>query len=359
MRVASKVVLSLLVGSGCLTAGLAAQETASDTLLTVQHYLDFERVGDPQISPDGSQIVYTRGWVNKLEDTFESSLWLMNVDGTKQRFLIEGGSPRWSPDGTRIAYIAAADGKPQIFVRWMDAEGAASQVTRLTDGPGSLQWSPDGKWLSFTMGVKYDNTWKISMPAPPEGAKWTPAPRRVTDMHYRMDRAGFMELAHTHLFVVPADGGTPRQVTKGEFDLGAQFDRLGFGVGYDWTPDSKSLVFDGYLGPKADFNYRNSDIHIADVATGTMRKLTPRAGAWTNPAVSPDGKMIAFAGYDSTRKSYSGPNLVVRESRFDRSPPKCPGLGPHAARPRVRFHRAGAPRFDCRSRTSCDRRSPP
>ncbi|MGE0555350.1 MAG: prolyl oligopeptidase family serine peptidase, partial [Gemmatimonadales bacterium] len=290
-------------------APTTAQETPSDTLLTVDHYLDWEQVGDPQISPDGSQVVYTRRWINQLEDKWESALWLMNADGTKQRFLLEGGSPRWSPDGSRIAYIAAVDGKPQIFVRWMDAEGAVSQVTRLTEGPGSLQWSPDGKWLSFVMGVKYENPWKISMPAAPQGAKWTSAPHRATDLHYRQDRAGFIPLSYTHLFVVPADGGTPRQVTHGNFDLGSKFDGLGFGVGYDWTPDSKSIVFDGYLEANWDMNYRNSDLHVVDVSTGAIRKLTNRPGSWTSPAVSPDGKTIAYAGYDSTRASYKTAEL--------------------------------------------------
>jgi dipeptidyl aminopeptidase/acylaminoacyl peptidase len=275
----------------------------------VQHYLNWEQVADPQISPDGSQVVYTRRWINKLEDKWESALWIMNADGSRQRFLLEGSSPRWSPDGTRLAYVAPVDGRPQIFVRWMDAEGAVSQVTRLLSAPGNLAWSPDGRWLSFSMGVKYDNAWKISMPAPPEGAKWTPAPRRVTDLHYRQDRAGFMALEHTHLFVVPADGGTPRQVTSGDFDVGAKFDGLRGGVGYDWTPDSRAIVFDGYMGANADFNYRNSDIHIVDVASGRIRKLTTRTGTWTSPVVSPDGRTIAFAGHDSTRKSYKTSEL--------------------------------------------------
>jgi len=315
-----------LLGAAAVTA--SAQETPSDTLLTVQHYLDWEQVSDPQISPDGSRIVYARRWVNKLEDRWESSLWIMDPDGSRQRFLIDGGSPRWSPDGTRIAYIAAADGKPQIFVRWMDAEGAVSQVTRLTEAPGNLAWSPDGKSLSFSMNVPWDNTWAINMPSPPQGAKWTPAPRRVTELHYRQDRAGFMRPMHTHLFVVPAEGGTPRPITSGDFDVGARFDQLAGGVGYDWTPDGKSIVFDGYLGADADYNYRNSDISIVDLATGAIRKLTSKPGAWTGPVVSPDGRTIAFAGYDSTRKSYKtaelylmnidGSNLRLASSDLDR-----------------------------------------
>ena len=134
---------------------VSAQETPSDTLLTVQHYLNWEQVGDPQISPDGTQIVYARRWINQQEDRWDAALWIMGADGTRQRFLLKGGAARWSPDGTRIAYVAESDGKPQIFVRWMDAEGAVSQITRLTEAPGALAWSPDGKWLSFTMGVKF------------------------------------------------------------------------------------------------------------------------------------------------------------------------------------------------------------
>jgi dipeptidyl aminopeptidase/acylaminoacyl peptidase len=288
-----------------------AQETPSDTLLTVEHYLDWEQVGDPRISPDGSRIVFTRRWVDKLGDRWKSALWLMEADGARQRFLIEGSSARWSPDGTRIAYIAQADGKPQLFVRWMDAEGAVSQVTRLTEAPGDLAWSPDGKWLSFSMSTPYDNGWKISMPAAPAGAEWTPAPRRVTNLHYRQDRAGFTRPMYTHLYVVPAEGGTEREVTKGEFNVGARFDQLGGGVGFDWTPDSKSIVFDGYLGENADYNYRNSDLHVVDVATGRLRKLTSRPGDWTSPVVSPDGRTIALAGYDSTRKSYKTSELYM------------------------------------------------
>src|SRR5256885_13892996 len=129
-----------------LPAALRAQETASDTLLTVDHYLDWEQVGDPQLSPDGGQIIYTRTWVNRLADKWESALWIMSADGSKNRFLTKGSSARWSPDGSRIAYFN--DGEPkgtQVFVRWMDAEGATSQITRVTESPSDLRWSPDGK----------------------------------------------------------------------------------------------------------------------------------------------------------------------------------------------------------------------
>src|SRR5437870_981412 len=145
--------LGLLLWAGAALAA-PAQETASDTLLTVDHYLDWEQVADPQISPDGAQIVYTRRWVNKVDDKWDSALWIMSVDGSHHRFLVKGSDARWSPDGRRILYLA--DGEPkgtQIFVRWMDAEGASSQITRVAEKPSDAKWSPDGKAISFVMVV--------------------------------------------------------------------------------------------------------------------------------------------------------------------------------------------------------------
>ncbi|HYT72676.1 MAG TPA: S9 family peptidase [Gemmatimonadales bacterium] len=300
------VLASLLV----LPISLAAQETMSDTLLTVNHYLDLEQASDPQIAPDGSQIVYTRRWVNKIEDKWESALWIMSADGSKHRFLVKGSDAHWSPDGTRIAYLA--DGEPQgtqVFVRWMDAQGATSQITQVTMTPASLRWSPDGKQLSFAMLVAQADTWKISLPPSPKGAKWTPPPRMVDRLHYRQDRRGFMEGGFTHLFLVPADGGTPRQLTRGAWNVGARFDGLDGGVGYDWTPDGKTIVFDGLNDPNADYSYRGSHIYALDVGSGTIRQLTSRPGRWANPVVSPDGRSVAFTGYDSTSQTYKAAGL--------------------------------------------------
>src|SRR5713226_5373795 len=145
MRIASRTMFvgTIVVAASVLLppASARAQETASDTLLTVEHYLDWEQVADPQLSPDGLQVVYTRRYVNKLEDKWESALWVMHADGSKNRTLGKGASARWSPDGTRILYLA--DGEPkgtQLFVRWMDAEGASSQMTRVSETPTDAKW---------------------------------------------------------------------------------------------------------------------------------------------------------------------------------------------------------------------------
>src|SRR5438067_10950200 len=103
-----RVAVALICSVALAAAGgaaLRAQEMRSDTLLTTEHYLDWERVSDAQIAPDGSRIVYTRQHVNAIEDKWESELWIVNSDGSQHRVFGKGSSARWSPDGKRIAYL--------------------------------------------------------------------------------------------------------------------------------------------------------------------------------------------------------------------------------------------------------------
>jgi len=289
-----------------------AQEKKSDTLFTVDKFLDYEQVADPQISPDGTQIIYTRRQVNKLEDRFDATLWIVSVDGTKNRFLAKGGSARWSPDGSRIAYLA--DGEPrgtQLFVRWMDAEGATSQITRVDQSIADIKWSPDGKSIGFSMVVPTERVWKIDMPAAPQGAHWTAAPKYENTLHYRQDRVGFTKPGFLHLFVVSADGGAPRAITSGDWNVGARFDGQTGAVGWDWAPDGKSVVVAAIDDAKADLIYRSSAILSVDVATGARRRLTSQEGEWNSPSFSPDGKRIAFTGNSETKASYHANEIYL------------------------------------------------
>ena len=297
------------------TGGDAANgaEALPDDVLQVPDFLDLEQVGSPQLSPDGSQIIFTRSHVNRLEDRWDSELWIMNADGSRARFLTEGSSPRWSPDGTRIAYLA--EGEPegtQLFVRWMDAEGATSQITRVLQTPSSFRWAPDGESIAFLMLVPEKESWSIPMPAAPEGASWTEPPRMVSSTHYRQDRVGFMKEGFTHLFVVPADGGTPRPLTEGKWNVGARFSGLSFGAGISWTPDGEEVLFDGLMDEQPELDgFGQNYIYAVDVASGDIRQVVSEKGNWTGPEVSPDGDRVAFTGYPFTLQTYTTSELYV------------------------------------------------
>ena len=306
-----KTIRTLLLATALLgvAAGVSAQEKPSPTRLTSEHYFDLERIGDAQISPDGARVIYARQQVNRLEDKWETSLWIMNADGSQNRFLAKGSAPRWAPDSKRVLYLSEADGHAQIFVRWVDVEGAATQVTRATDKVADARWAPDGKLIAFSMFVPEKPTWNISMPAEPKGAKWTAPPRIVESLHYRQDQVGFLDDGQIHLFVVPADGGAARQLTSGKWSIGAG--ELRGPVSFDWTPDSKSLVFQASRDFDADRTYERSQLLVADVATGVARELVSLKGQWAQPSVSPDGRNVAFIGYAESAKTHSVAELYV------------------------------------------------
>jgi dipeptidyl aminopeptidase/acylaminoacyl peptidase len=321
----SFVVIALVA----LAAPLAADEPSD--VLTVADALDFERASDPQISPDGSRVLYTRSWIDRMDDRWRSDIWIMNADGSRDRFLTTGSNPRWSPDGTRFAFLD--DGEPngtQLFVRWLDA-AEATQITRVDKAPLDFKWSPDGRSIAFVMRTPAGEGWKIDMPKPPEGAKWTERPRVIEGVYFRQDRRGFMEDGYLHLFTVEADGGTPRQLTEGKWNVGARTYGLEFGAGFDWTPDGKEIVFDGLMAddnPKLE--YRRSHLYAVDVASREVRRLTFHDGPWTGPVVSPSGGLVAFTGYRWTGQTYrvdeiyvigiDGGNMRSLTPDLDRSP---------------------------------------
>jgi dipeptidyl aminopeptidase/acylaminoacyl peptidase len=270
------------------------QQGRPSNRIALEQYLDWEDVQTPQLSPDGTQILFTRRWVDKMNDRWESSVWLMNADGTHQRALVQGSDAEWSPDGKRIAYIGrgeqGASSGSQIFVRWMDGEGAATQISHLTEAPSALQWSPDGKSIAFNMNVPVrDPGLRINMPQPPKGAKWVEPPKIVTRLNYRSDRIGFTDDYYRHIFVIPADGGTARAITTGDWNHSAP----------SYSADGKWIAFSGLRDPNAEMAYRKSSIYAANVETGEIRQITHRNGTSAQPLYSPDGRMIAFISADS------------------------------------------------------------
>lgn len=295
MRYHVRATLCALVLTAFAAIPALAQNHAQSKL-SIEQYLDWRDVQTPQLSPDGTQLIYGLREIDKMNDKWETSLWIMNIDGSHKRELVQGADVRWSPDGKRIAYVAKGKGEPagsQIWVRWMDAEGAASQVTHVTETPAALEWSPDSKTLAFTMNVPNKQEWRIPMPATPKGAKWIEPPKIVSKLDFRSDRIGFTDEAVRHIFVIAADGGTPRQVTNGDWNHG----------GASFSADGKTVVFSSNRIEDAEHAFRESEIYSANIETGVITQLTHHAGPDNAPAYSPDGKYIAYMSGDSVDHS--------------------------------------------------------
>ena len=294
---------SVLPGVAALL--LATTVEAQVRKLGLEQYMDMETVSDPQISPDGSRIVYTRGWIDEVNDRRESSVWIMEADGTRGRALLDGSGARWSPDGTRILFVAPGEPEgAQIFVRWMDAEGAVTQITRLQNGPSNVRWSPDGEWIAFTSRVDDRADFAgVDLPRRPEGASWTEEPKIVERANYKQDRRGYVDTGWTHVFVVSAGGGTARQLTDGEWNHSAP----------RWSPDGRELYFSSYREDDWDRpeHWQESEIYGVEVATGTVRQLTRRRGPDSGPVPSPDGTLIAYTGTDEHRDTYRNVQIHV------------------------------------------------
>ncbi|MBA3243515.1 MAG: S9 family peptidase [Acidobacteria bacterium] len=313
----SSVLFTLLL---TFILAVSASAQAPRERLTADLFLDWELVASPQVSPNGREIVYTRRWADKINDKYEDEIWIVDADGGRNRFLVKGSQAAWSPDGKRLAYVAP--GQPtsaQIFVKWMDAPGE-TQLTRLERAPSNLEWSPDGKRIAFNMLVAGNPGLTIKMPPRPSGAKWVEPPRVVDRLNYRNDGAGWRPEGFAHIFVINEAGGVPRQLTDGDFQHGAP----------SWTADSSTVVFSGVRKDEAEYLRGGSDIYSVPAAGGAIRRLTDREGPDTNPAVSPDGRLIAYTGNDQNDNTYNvtrlsvmnsdGSNKRVLTPEFDRSP---------------------------------------
>ncbi|MDB6087906.1 MAG: peptidase prolyl oligopeptidase active site domain protein [Gammaproteobacteria bacterium] len=315
----------------CASAYADANHGGAAGQFTVGRYLDLQTAEDPQISPDGTQIVYTRSMVNRQEDKMQTAVWIVDADGQHHRFLATGNGPMWAPDGKSIAYLAEGEPKGvQIFVLHLSVPGPATQLTSLPQAPANLHWSPDGRRIGFTMEVPDPEKWSVDLPAAPEGAKWASAPFYTESLHYRRDGVGLNERASRQLFIIAADGGAPRQVTTGSWRIGETVLEYIDTVNWGFTPDGRSAIAEGFREGDADRNDQDCYIYSVDLETGATTRLTTTPGGWREPAMSPDGKTIAYVGFVRNGDSYrisdlwtmsaDGSNATLRSAGFDREP---------------------------------------
>ncbi|TKB05277.1 S9 family peptidase [Alteromonas portus] len=269
---------------------------------------NLEYVSEVQVSPNGKHIAYVRRSNDIMSDSSRANVWLASVDGKSNRPLLSSKksyySIRWSPDGSRLAYLSNEEGKPQLYVRWMDT-GQTALVTNVTSSPSNITWSPDGKYIAFTMSVDAkEKPLDVKMPKKPDGAKWSPSFEYITKARYQADGKGVLDPAYTHIFIVPSDGGTARQLTSGNYHHKG---RLSF------APNGKKIYFSANRSDNWEYEPVEADIFSVDMK-GNIEQLTQDKGRESSPVVSPDGKHIAYAYRDDEKVMYKNSYLYVMNS---------------------------------------------
>ncbi|BDW91503.1 acyl-peptide hydrolase [Flagellimonas marinaquae] len=299
-----KIIVTLLLFVAINSLGFGQVQSNLELL----DIFNMEYVSDPQISPDGSKIIYVRNFKDIMTDRNLSNLWIIDFDGSNNRPLTTGNhndfAPKWSHDGKKIVFKSnMADDKMKLYLMWLDTKETMA-LTNTPQSPGQVSWSYDDSYVAFNMFVPEANQSIIKMPAKPEGAKWNAPPKYIDKMNYRGDGAGYYKGGNSQLFTLPISGGTPKQLTFSEFDHGGPI----------WSKDNSKLYFSANFHKDEEMEPADSEIYSIKIDNGEITPLTDRYGPDGNPVLSPDGTKIAYLGYDDRLQGYHVTRLYVMNS---------------------------------------------
>jgi len=297
-----KPIISSLLVTFCVLSMSASAEPA---LFTAEDVFELEWADDPQISPDGREVLYLRRFNDIMSDRTLSHVWRVKLDGSDHEPLLSGAksysSPRWSPDGSRIAYMTRQGDRTAVFVQYLGS-GREALIGTFEEAPDDLTWSPNGEMLAFTMPVEADRKPLITAPKKPEGATWAKPARVIDRARYRTNSDGFLDLAYTQIFTIPADGGTARQLTSDDFHHRGPL---------SFSPNGAEILFSANRHPDWELQTREADIYAIDVASRELTQVTDLPGLETSPRVSPNGRSIAYLRTENIHQPFVPTNVVL------------------------------------------------
>ncbi|CAM3991154.1 S9 family peptidase [Pseudoalteromonas byunsanensis] len=280
--------------------------------LQAEDIFELEYASDPQISPNGEQIIYVRNSNDVIKDAKRQNLWLVDSKSNTQSPLFSDenryNQPRWSPDGNKLAFVSNVSGSNQIHVHYLK-QNRSALLTQLKSEVSDLTWSPDGKWLAFSQKVEEKPTVIAKMPTPPKGASWSEPAIVIDRAYYQADGRGLVKPGYRQIFILPSEGGTPRQLTSGNYHHGGKL---------AWRTDSKSIIFSA--NRISDWEYKGLEGDLFEVNfDGQITQLTSAPGKEHSPSFSQNGKQLAYLSASGELNPYRNHKLNIMDWQTKKS----------------------------------------
>ncbi len=287
-----------------LASTVFAETTSTSNYLEYKDIFNLEYAANPTVL-SANTVVYERHSMDIMADTRRTNLWIVDLENNTHYPLLSDSKNHFAPvlssNGKHLAYLSSKEDKVQIYVRQLD-NGATTKVTDVAMTPSQMAFSPDDKHIAFVMFTPTKTKPLFTLDGKPKGAKWAASPQYIEETLFQRDGRGMNKPGNMQVFIVPTIGGTPRQISSGNYDYNSQI---------SWSNDGKTLYVSANIHDDRDFDVFNSNVLALDITTGQQSVLTDDSGPENNPLLSPDGKLIAYTGFVDNGRSFQVQQLYV------------------------------------------------